>query len=197
MYQADWLLRYYGFEVEELLAHDQQNLDLMVDPKAAWALRSIDRFPLEINKASYEELLRVPGIGVESARKIVRARRNHRLGFDDLKTLRIGLKRAGWFITCNGRMADSFALDPDAARKHLEDSTRKTGAGRKLKRGVVEGQLSLFEAPSPQARDSYARQGHKDVLLESARGRLLEAKVTSFEEGRLPEFSSWRLGEPV
>lgn len=197
LYQADWLLRYYGFEVEELLAHDQPNLDLMVDPKAAWALRSIDRFPLEINKASYEELLRVPGIGAESARKIVRARRNHRLGFDDLKTLRISLMRAGWFITCNGRMADSFALDPDTARKHLEDSTRKTGAGRKLKRGSVEGQLSLFEAPSPQARDSYARQGHKDVLLESARGKLLEAKVTSFEEGRLPEFSSWRLGEPA
>lgn len=169
LYQADWLLRFYGFETSELFGEEQSNLELMVDPKASWALRNIGRFPLEINKAPYEELLRVPGIGVKAAKKIIRARRFHRLGFDDLKVLRVSLKRAGWFITCNGKMAQGFVLDPAAARMQLEDATRKTGAGRKLKRGLVEGQMSLFDAPGPHARDIYAVPGHKDRLLEAAR----------------------------
>lgn len=169
LYQADWLLRFYGFEASELLPDEQSNLERMVDPKASWALRNIAKFPLEVNKASYEELLRVPGIGVKAAKKIVRARRYHRLGFDDLKTLKISLKRAGWFITCNGKMASGFALNPDIARRHLEDATRATGAGRKLKRGLVEGQMSLFDAPGPHARDGCAASGHKDILLEAAR----------------------------
>lgn len=169
LYQADWLLRFYGFESSELLGEGQDNLELMVDPKASWALRNIERFPLEVNKASYEELLRVPGIGVKAAKKIISARRFHRLGFDDLKVLKISLKRAGWFITCNGKMAQGFALSPGIARAHLEDATRSTGAGRKLKRGLVEGQMSLFDAPTPHARDTYAAAGHKDILLEAAR----------------------------
>ena len=185
LYQADWLLRFYGFEVDELLAKGQPNLDLEIDPKAAWALRCIDKFPLEINRASYEELLRIPGIGVESARKIVRARRSHRLTFDDLKTLRISLRRAGWFVTCNGRMADGYSLDPLLARRHLEQATRDTGAGRKSMHGVVKGQLSLFDAPAPLARDVYAREGHKDVLLESARGKVLKANAVAAETHEL------------
>ena len=175
LYQADWLLRFYGFDVEELLTPDDPDLDLMVDPKAAWALRNMDRFPLEVNKASYEELMRVPGLGVTSAKRIVRARRTHRLGFDDLKTLRVSLKRAGWFITCNGRMWDGFDCNQSLARRALEDSTRETGAGRKIKRGVVEGQLSLFDAPSPHALDKHAAPGRKDALLAAARGQRLQA----------------------
>ena len=175
LYQADWLLRFYGFEVEELLTPQDPDLDLMIDPKAAWALRNIGKFPLEINSASYEELLRVPGLGVVMAKKIVRARRQHRLTFDDLKALKMSLKRAGWFITCNGRMADGFRLDPARARAKLEDATRDTCAGRKLKRGMVKGQLSLFDAPGPMALDTMARPGHKDRVLEAARNQRLQA----------------------
>ena len=193
LYQADWLLRFYGFEADELLPVEQPSLDLLVDPKAAWALRNADRFPLEVNKASYEELLRVPGLGVTCAKRLVKARVRHRLTFDDLRTLGISLKRAGWFVTCNGRMADGFCFDPIKARVHLEDATRTTGAGRKLKRGMVEGQMSLFGAPSPRATDPMARRGHRDVLLVAARGQRL--KATEITPSGLPAADPLLQGE--
>ena len=177
LYQADWLLRFYGFEADELLTPEKPDLDLLLDPKAAWALAHAGHFPLEVNKASYEELLRVPGLGVVCAKRIVRARMRHRLSFDDLRNLGLSLKRSGWFITCNGRMADGFCFDVQRARTSLEDSTRTTGAGRKLRRGACSGQLSLFDAPSPQARDPFARSGHKDRLLEAARSNTLQAQT--------------------
>ncbi len=175
LYQADWLLRFYGFEANELVEPGKDNLELGIDPKAAWALRNMGRFPVEVNKASYEELLRVPGIGVEGAKKIVRARRLHRLGFDDLKVFRISLKRAGWFLTCNGRMESSFAFDVVKARVSLENSVLKSGAGRKLKRNQARGQMQLFEAGSQNAKDVFAAEGHRDVLLESARRKKVVA----------------------
>ena len=102
LYQADWLLRFYGFDVEELCGEDE-NLSAEYDPKCAWALKNMHLFPVEINKAPLEMLLRVPGIGARGAYRITEARRFSRLDFDNLKKMRIILKRARHFITCNGR----------------------------------------------------------------------------------------------
>lgn len=102
LYQADWLLRFYGFDIEELVPADS-NLPSDIDPKCAWALCNIDRFPVEINTAPHETLLRVPGIGVRSAWRIVQARKHAKLDFDDLKRMRVVLKRAVHFITCGGK----------------------------------------------------------------------------------------------
>jgi predicted DNA-binding helix-hairpin-helix protein len=102
LYQADWLLRFYGFSVEEIVS-EGENLSLEFDPKCAWALKNMQFFPVEVNKASVEELLRVPGIGTKGAYKIVSARRHATLTFDILKKMRIVLKRAQHFITCNGK----------------------------------------------------------------------------------------------
>ena len=102
LYQADWLLRYYGFEAKELLSEKQPNFNEFLDPKCDWALRHPEQFPVEINRADYYTLLRVPGIGVKSARRIVQARRTARLDFPDLKKVGVVLKRAIYFITCSG-----------------------------------------------------------------------------------------------
>lgn len=103
LYQADWLLRFYGFKADELLNEQNPNFNTMLDPKCDWALRNIDFFPLEINTAGYYQLLRVPGIGVISAKRIISARREAKLNFENLKKLGVVLKRAIYFITCNGK----------------------------------------------------------------------------------------------
>jgi putative DNA modification/repair radical SAM protein len=103
LYQADWLLRFYGFSTAELLDGTRPDLDPDLDPKAAWALRHPEFFPVEVNRADYETLLRVPGIGVRSARRIVRARRMARLSCDDLEKFGLVWKRARYFVTANGR----------------------------------------------------------------------------------------------
>ena len=102
LYQADWLLRYYGFEAKELLSEQQPNFNELFDPKCDWALRHPEQFPVEINSADYYTLLRVPGIGVKSAGRIVQARKTGRLDFNDLKKVGVVLKRAIYFITCGG-----------------------------------------------------------------------------------------------
>ncbi|MDD6812142.1 MAG: putative DNA modification/repair radical SAM protein [Lachnospiraceae bacterium] len=104
LYQADWLLRFYEFTVDELLTEDRPNFNMMIDPKADWAVRHLEMFPVEINRADYQLLLRIPGIGVKSARRILAARRFGNLTFEDLKKIGVVLKRALYFITCNGRM---------------------------------------------------------------------------------------------
>ncbi len=104
LYQADWLLRYYGFEADELLSPSRPNFNIFLDPKCDWALGHLEHFPVEINRASYDTLLRVPGIGVKSASRIVKARRTGSLDYGDLKKIGVVLKRAVYFITCNGRM---------------------------------------------------------------------------------------------
>ena len=102
LYQADWLLRFYGFTAEELLPTDA-NFDLSVDPKSDWALRHPEVFPLEVNTAPYELLLRVPGIGVKSAWRIAKARTTATLRYEDLKRMGVVLRRAAHFITCDGK----------------------------------------------------------------------------------------------
>ena len=106
LYQADWLLRFYGFTVEELLT-ENENLAMEFDPKCAWALKNMHLFPVEINKADLETLLRVPGIGAKNAYKITESRKYTKLTFEDLKKMRVSLKRAQHFITCNGKFMGS------------------------------------------------------------------------------------------
>jgi len=103
LYQADWLLRFYSFKADEILNSDNPNLDEELDPKMVWALNNMQYFPMEINKASLEELIRIPGIGVRGASKIINARRFKRLNFSDLKQLKISTKKAKYFIVCNGK----------------------------------------------------------------------------------------------
>ena len=102
LYQADWLLRFYGFSVEEIV-EEGENLSMEFDPKCAWALRNMHLFPVEINRAPLEMLLRVPGIGAKNAHKILQARKYAKLTFEDLLKMRIALKRAKHFITCGGK----------------------------------------------------------------------------------------------
>lgn len=103
LYQADWLLRFYGFTADEIISEDKPFLDPLLDPKCNWAMNNLQLFPVEVNSASYEMLLRVPGIGVKSARRICMARRGNALDFDALKRLGVVLKRAAYFITCKGK----------------------------------------------------------------------------------------------
>jgi len=103
LYQADWLLRFYDFKADELLDSTNSSLNLNFDPKTDWALRNMDKFPLEINSAHYRDLLRIPGIGVTCVKRIYKARKVHSLSFEDLKKLGVMLKRAQYFITCKGK----------------------------------------------------------------------------------------------
>ena len=103
LYQADWLLRFYGYKVDNLLDKDHPNFNLLIDPKADWALRHMEEYPKEINRASYYELLKIPGIGPKSAKKIISSRKYYHLEFNDLKKMGISLKRAKYFILCNGK----------------------------------------------------------------------------------------------
>ncbi len=111
LYQADWLLRYYGFAASELLSEDKPNFNVLIDPKCDWAIRHLEQFPVEVNKASYYTLLRVPGIGVTSAKRIMNARRQAVLEFKDLKRIGVVLKRAQYFITCKGKMLYNTRID--------------------------------------------------------------------------------------
>ncbi len=110
LYQADWLLRFYGFDADEILNEENDTFNQFVDPKCNWALNNLDRFPVEINKADYYTLLRVPGIGVRGARRIVVARRYANLTFENLKKMGIVLKRAQYFITCSGRGMNALRI---------------------------------------------------------------------------------------
>lgn len=103
LYQADWLLRYYNFKVADILDKENPNFNLLLDPKANWALKHLDEFPKEINTCSYNELLKIPGIGVTSAKRIISSRRYFKIDFKDLKKMGIVLKRAKYFITCNNK----------------------------------------------------------------------------------------------
>ena len=107
IYQADWLLRFYGFKADELLNEQNPNFNTLLDPKCDWALRHLDSFPVEVNTADYYTLLRIPGIGVISAKRIVSARKYCHLQFEHLKKLGVVIKRARYFITCDGKYYDT------------------------------------------------------------------------------------------
>ena len=142
LYQADWLLRFYGFRAEELLDERRPFFNVMLDPKEDWAVRHLEQFPVEINRAPYELLLRVPGIGVKSAKRIVAVRRSARLGFADLKKLGVVLKRAVYFITCGGQLMYPVKLEEDYIVRNLTSAQERIQFGSD---GMSYRQISLFD----------------------------------------------------
>ena len=127
LYQADWLLRFYGFRVKDLLDEDNPNFNILMDPKANWALRHLNEFPKEINTVSYYDLLKVPGIGIKSAKRIIACRKNFKITFNDLKKMGVVIKRAKYFITCNGKYfinSDLFKKSFIEANLILEDNPK-------------------------------------------------------------------------
>ena len=139
LYQADWLLRFYGFRAEELLDDQHQDFDPRVDPKCSWALAHLDFFPVEVNTADYEALLRVPGVGVVSARRILTARRSGPLHIENLPKLGVVMKRAQYFLTASGKMPDGLRFTPDSLLRGLIAAERPA-----LPRQDMV-QLSLFD----------------------------------------------------
>lgn len=142
LYQADWLLRFYGFKAEELLDEKRPFFNVMLDPKEDWAVRHLEQFPVEINRDAYERLLRVPGIGVRSARRIVAARRSARLRFEDLRRIGVVMKRAVYFITCSGRMMYPTKLEEDYIVRNLTSGADRVQFGSD---GMSYRQMSLFD----------------------------------------------------
>ena len=127
LYQADWLLRFYGFKTSDLLDEENPNFNILMDPKANWALRHLDEFPKEINQASYYDLLKVPGIGIKSAKRIIACRKNFKITFEDLKKMGIVIKRAKYFITCNNKYfmnSEYFKKSFIEANLILEDNVK-------------------------------------------------------------------------
>lgn len=145
LYQADWLLRFYHFEVSELLSENRPNFNIYLDPKCDWALRHLELFPVEINRAGYKTLLRVPGIGYKSAQRIMNARREHVLDFADLKRIGVVLKRALYFITCSGHMMYNTKLEEDYICRNL--MADRTQIPREIRESGYQ-QLSLFDLSS-------------------------------------------------
>ena len=148
LYQADWLLRFYGFTAGELLDGNHQSFNPYVDPKCNWALNHMEYFPMDVNRAPYNDLLRIPGIGVTSAKRIAIARRTSALNFSGLKKLGVVLKRAQYFITCGGKVADGLKITQDAVLRSLMSETAFGLYGKNLPEQSVPEQLSLFEQPS-------------------------------------------------
>ena len=145
LYQADWLLRFYQFDVDEVIDPTHPYLDLDVDPKANWAINNLHLFPVEVNTAPYEMLLRVPGIGVVGAKKILRARKTCCLREPELRKLGIAFKRARYFITCNGKhQGTGIAFDPPTIRAQLKAPINGGRHGRRASK-ASPGQMSLFE----------------------------------------------------
>ncbi len=144
LYQADFLLRFYGFKADELLSEDRPNFNTMFDPKCDWALRHLEFFPVEINRADQKTLLRVPGIGTKSAQRIVWARRHGSLTFEDLKKVGVVLKRALYFITCNGKMMYHTKLEEDFIANNLLEVKERLPVGIS-RDGMTYKQISLFD----------------------------------------------------
>lgn len=166
LYQADWLLRFYGFKADELLK-ENENFDLNYDPKTGWALSNLNEFPVEINKAPYETLLRIPGIGVTSALKILKIRRVHKLDFEDLKKLRIVLKRAKYFITCNGKYYGDIPFNDDSIKFNI---LKQEYSSKKL---VLDNQISFFDSYYTNSSNSHS------ILLPETKLPTISDKVSS------------------
>lgn len=156
LYQADFLLRFYGFDADELLSEANPNFNELIDPKCDWAVHHLELFPVEINKADYYTLLRVPGIGTKSAKRILAARKHTRLDFSDIKRMGVVLKRALYFITCKGRMMYPTRIEEGYITRHLiynEKPTQYLSA-----EGILQNceQLSLFDMEGNYAATAYS-----------------------------------------
>ena len=143
LYQADWLLRYYHFQADELLSESRPNFNEQLDPKCDWAIRHLGQFPVEVQNASYDMLLRIPGVGPKSAKRIVQTRRYAHLDFDILKKLGVVLKRAHYFITCNGRMMYRIPIEESYITKCLTEDNHKDN-WKVVHQNERYEQLSLF-----------------------------------------------------
>ena len=138
LYQTDWLLRFYGFAVNEILNDQYPNLDIDIDPKLSWALRNLDQFPVDVNNADKHVLARVPGLGIKSVGKIIHARRFRKLSWDHLKKIGVALNRAQYFLVCDSRIWERRDLNADRIKGMiLQNSTGKF-------RSQYSQQLSLF-----------------------------------------------------
>lgn len=143
LYQADWLLRFYGFSADELLSESHPNFNSYIDPKCDWALQHLGEFPVEINKAAKTQLLRIPGVGPRSVERILRARRSTLLDFKDIARMGVVMKRARYFITCNGRTDDLFRQDEDYIVSQLMGAERRHAL--QISQSGLYRQLSLFD----------------------------------------------------
>lgn len=143
LYQADWLLHFYGFSADELLSESHPNFNSYIDPKCDWALQHLGEFPVEINKAAKAQLLRIPGVGPRSVERILRARRSTLLDFKDIARMGVVMKRARYFITCNGRTDDLFRQDEDYIVSQLMGAERRHAL--QISQSGLYRQLSLFD----------------------------------------------------
>ncbi len=176
LYQADWLLRFYGFDVSEIIDAAHPHLRTDVDPKANWALNNLDLFPVDVNTCAYEMLLRVPGIGVRGAKLIMRARRQTTLGEAELRKLGVAYKRARYFITCKGRyMGQGVSFDQESLHARLASPIDGGAHGRRADK-TIEGQMSLFDgvdAAGSPLLSAPAPQTHPAPELRSKAGEVL------------------------
>lgn len=145
LYQADFLMRFYGFKAGELLSEDNQSFNDYIDPKCQWAVGHLECFPVEIMTADYYTLLRVPGIGTNSVRRIIKARKHAKLSFTDLKKMGVVLKRALYFITCDGRMMYNTKLDQSYITRHLIYNERPDTMLLADNKSCTYEQMSIFD----------------------------------------------------
>ncbi len=138
LYQADWLLRFYGFKTNDLLDQNNPNFNILLDPKANWALKHMEEFPKEITTCTYNDLLKIPGIGLKSAKRIITSRNKFKINFNDLKNMGIVLKRAKYFITCNGK----YFIDSSLLKKQFIETNLILEDKEKINKSIT--QLSLF-----------------------------------------------------
>jgi len=171
LYQADWLLRFYKFEATELLDEQNQNFNLLIDPKCNWALNHYDFFPVEVNTASYETLLRVPGLGVTGVKKILRARRTGSLDFSDLKKIGVVLKRAQYFITCRGKTMLGIRYDPEAVLRGLLSKQSWELAGSPMEQiSMFDGMLDAGD--SMRLLQDNSNHVYKDDIIKCLTGQI-------------------------
>lgn len=143
LYQTDWLLRFYGFDIQELLNKEHPNLETDIDPKLSWALRNLEYFPININTADRRMLARIPGIGMQSVLKIINARRYRKLNWEHLKAIGISMNRAQYFLICDSTTFET--KDRTAAQLKSLIMGRSTSKWR----GTYSNQLNLFDAQTP------------------------------------------------
>lgn len=199
LYQADWLMRFYGFSVNEIVDDEHPFLDPDLDPKITWALSHFDEFPIEIITAPYETLLRVPGLGVRGARRIVKARHHRSLTHDDLKQLGLSLKRMRYFIVCSGQYRSPLPFDHDRIRRQLVLDGKRAGKPRRSGgREPLEGQLSLFDSPEVAGTHAqpHLQLGQVQAFEAQARRlRVLDGGGRGQAAGRSSASGSSRAGE--
>ena len=172
LYQADWLMRFYGFDAAELLDDRNPNFDPDYDPKIIWAVRHPEQFPVEINTASYQQLIRVPGLGIRCAKRIVSARRTARLDFEDLIRMKVSLKRAQYFITCKGKYYRIQNPQPDMILRALKPAARSAyeqlslfGDWQTVKPEPLENQIEVLDNTAYFPQKSESQSSSQNNLL--------------------------------